>query len=108
MALDLRLYVEAEIAQVLSRLRKMQMALLDLAEKRIDVVMPGYTHLQRAQPITFAHYLLAQIEAFSATPSVCVIVSFERRFSHLDLARSLDQQSSSTANVSRANLVFRE
>ena len=63
MALDLRLYVEAEIAQVLSRLRKMQMALLDLAEKRIDVVMPGYTHLQRAQPITFSHYLLGQIEA---------------------------------------------
>jgi argininosuccinate lyase len=63
-ALDLRLYVRAEIAEVSSRLRNLQRALLDLAEKHLDVVMPGYTHLQRAQPITFSHYLLGQIEAF--------------------------------------------
>jgi argininosuccinate lyase len=66
-ALDLRLYVKAEIAEVSSRLRNLQSALLDLAESRnggIDLVMPGYTHLQRAQPITFSHYLLGQIEAF--------------------------------------------
>jgi argininosuccinate lyase len=61
-ALDLRLYVKAEIAEVSSRLRHLQRALLSLAEKHGDVVMPGYTHLQRAQPITFSHYLLAQIE----------------------------------------------
>ena len=42
----------------------LQSALLNLAEQHIDVVMPGYTHLQRAQPIFFAHYMLAQIEAF--------------------------------------------
>jgi argininosuccinate lyase len=66
-ALDLRLYVKAEIAEVSNRLRNLQTALLGLAESRnggIDVVMPGYTHLQRAQPIAFAHYLLGQIEAF--------------------------------------------
>src|SRR5436190_5706585 len=63
-ALDLRLYVKAEIAEVLSRLRNLQAALLDLAEKHVNVVMPGYTHLQRAQPITFSHYLLGQMEAF--------------------------------------------
>jgi argininosuccinate lyase len=63
-ALDLRLYVKAEIAEVLTRLRDLQAALLDLAKKHVDVVMPGYTHLQRAQPITFSHYLLGQIEAF--------------------------------------------
>jgi argininosuccinate lyase len=49
---------------VLSRLQNLQRVLLNLAEKHIDVVVPGYTHLQRAQPITFSHYLLAQIEAF--------------------------------------------
>jgi argininosuccinate lyase len=49
---------------VLRRLRNLQIALLRVAEKHVDVVMPGYTHLQRAQPITFSHYLLAQIEAF--------------------------------------------
>src|SRR5437667_6772905 len=63
-ALDLRLYVKAEIAEVLSRLRDLQRALLRLAETRADVVMPGYTHLQPAQPITLSHYLLAQIESF--------------------------------------------
>src|SRR6266699_5918004 len=63
-ALDVRLYVKAETAEVLTRLRDVQRALLDLAEKHLNVVMPGYTHLQRAQPITLSHYLLAQIEAF--------------------------------------------
>ena len=63
-ALDLRLHVKAEIAEVSSRLRDLQRALLRLAETRADVVMPGYTHLQPAQPITLSHYLLAQIESF--------------------------------------------
>jgi argininosuccinate lyase len=63
-ALDLRLYVKAEIAELSAGLRSLQTALLDLAEQHVDVVMPGYTHLQRAQPIFLAHYLLAQIEAF--------------------------------------------
>ena len=62
-ALDLRLYVKTEIAEIGARLRSLQTVLLNLAEQHIDVVMPGYTHLQRAQPIFFAHYLLAQIEA---------------------------------------------
>ena len=43
----------------------LQTALLDFAQQHVDVVMPGYTHLQRAQPIFLAHYLLAQIEAFA-------------------------------------------
>src|SRR6266403_6092041 len=63
-ALDLRLYVKAEILELGVGLRSLQTALLDLAEQHVDVVMPGYTHLQRAQPIFLAHYLLAQIEAF--------------------------------------------
>src|SRR5947209_1575083 len=64
-ALDLRLYVKDEITRAASQIRKLQQALLGLAHKNISVVMPGYTHLQRAQPILFAHYLLAQIEAFA-------------------------------------------
>src|SRR2546421_1517746 len=63
-ALDLRLYVKAEIAEIGLRLRSLQTVLLNLAERNVDVFMPGYTHLQRAQPIFFAHYLLAQLEAF--------------------------------------------
>jgi argininosuccinate lyase len=64
-ALDLRLYVRAEITEILAHLRSLQSALLDLATKHVDVMMPGYTHLQRAQPILFSHYLLAQVEAFA-------------------------------------------
>ena len=62
-ALDLRLYVRDEIDQIATRLRALQNALLLLAQKHSEVLMPGYTHLQRAQPIHFAHYLLAQLEA---------------------------------------------
>ena len=64
-ALDLRLYLKEEIPAIDKRLRKFQSMLIGLAGKHVDLVMPGYTHLQRAQPILFAHYLLAQLEAFA-------------------------------------------
>ena len=63
--LDLRLYVKEQIGQIGDRLKQLKRALLTLAKKEVDLVMPGYTHLQRAQPIFFAHYLLGQIEAFA-------------------------------------------
>jgi argininosuccinate lyase len=63
-ALDLRLYVKSEAANIDNRIRALQRGLVSLAEKYVDLVMPGYTHLQRAQPILFAHYALAQVEAF--------------------------------------------
>src|SRR5438067_1565904 len=62
-ALDLRLYVKAEAAEVCARLRALQRALLSLAERHQAVILPGYTHLQRAQPIVLGHCFLAQIEA---------------------------------------------
>jgi len=62
-ALDLRLYVKHEIDGVTKLVRSLQRALIDVADAHRDVVMPGYTHLQRAQPIFLAHYLLAHIEA---------------------------------------------
>src|SRR5207237_5761549 len=64
-ALDLRLYVKEQIERASALLKKLQTAFLDLAEEHVGLVMPGYTHLQRAQPILFAHYLLGQIEAFA-------------------------------------------
>ncbi len=63
-ALDLRLYVKDQIEQTSALLQKLQTAFLDLAQQHVDLVMPGYTHLQRAQPVYFAHYLLGQIEGF--------------------------------------------
>jgi argininosuccinate lyase len=68
-ALDLRLYVKAEIAAVRLSIRAVQEALLELASKHVGVIMPGYTHLQRAQPVLFAHYLLAHIEALARDTS---------------------------------------
>src|SRR5437899_2765695 len=63
-ALDLRLYVKYQINRTSAQLKKLQTAFVNLAEKHVDVVMPGYTHLQRAQSILLAHYLLGQVEAF--------------------------------------------
>jgi len=61
-ALDLRLYLREEVADLLAGLRRFQENLLALARRENSVVMPGYTHLQRAQPVLFAHHLLAYIE----------------------------------------------
>ena len=62
-SLDLRLFIKAETAEIRDQIRAAQNAFLGLAEQNKDLIMPGYTHLQRAQPIFFAHYLLSQIEA---------------------------------------------
>jgi len=62
-ALDLRLYVKHEIESVTNLIRSLQHALVEVADAHRDVVMPGYTHLQRAQPIFLAHCLLAHVEA---------------------------------------------
>ena len=61
-ALDLRLYLREAVADLLVELRGFEESLLTLAEREIGTVMPGYTHLQRAQPVLFAHHLLAYVE----------------------------------------------
>jgi len=61
-ALDLRLYTREAIAQTVGSVRELQRALVNLAEANMDVVMPGYTHLQPAQPVLLAHHLLAYFE----------------------------------------------
>ena len=63
-AVDLRLYAMDTIVDLGSGLRGVQKALIDLAENYKNVVMPGYTHLQRAQPVLFAHHMLAYFEMF--------------------------------------------
>jgi len=63
-ALDIRLYLRAECDAISEAVRDLQRALLDLAERESAVIIPGYTHLQRAQPVYFAHHLLAYVEMF--------------------------------------------
>jgi len=61
-ALDTRMYVRDAVVRVITLIGDMQEALVVLAEKNIDVLVPGYTHLQRAQPVLLAHHLLAYYE----------------------------------------------
>lgn len=58
-ALDLRLYLRGEMSQIRSLLMSLLRELCDMAKRHLKTVMPGYTHLQRAQPVTFAHHLMA-------------------------------------------------
>ncbi len=58
-ALDIRMYLRDEILEIISMTRELAETLCTIAEDNLDAVMPGYTHLQRAQPITFAHHLMA-------------------------------------------------
>ena len=58
-ALDLRMYLKDEIKEIEKLVKELIETLIKLAEKNLTTVMPGYTHLQRAQPITFAHHLTA-------------------------------------------------
>ncbi|MFW5444540.1 MAG: argininosuccinate lyase [Methylococcaceae bacterium] len=61
-ATDIRLYLRKEIQNITIQLTRLQHAILDLAEQHTDTVMPGFTHLQVAQPITFGHHLMAWFE----------------------------------------------
>ena len=64
-ATDVRLWLRGEIDQLQPLLQGMQRALVELAAQHADTVMPGYTHLQVAQPVSFAHHLLAYVEMFA-------------------------------------------
>ncbi|MFQ6371961.1 argininosuccinate lyase [Shewanella sp. YIC-542] len=63
-ATDLKLWCKEESEHLLSLLTQLKSALLALAERELDAVMPGYTHLQRAQPVTMGHWALAYVEMF--------------------------------------------
>ena len=59
---DTRLYLREQIDQIRTQLREFQGVLLDLAQTNVETLIPGYTHLQRAQPLSLAHHLLAYLE----------------------------------------------
>ncbi|MDY6890012.1 MAG: argininosuccinate lyase [Pseudomonadota bacterium] len=64
-ATDIRLYLRDQIDLILAEITRLQQGLLDLAEREADTIMPGFTHLQTAQPVTFGHHLLAWFEMLS-------------------------------------------
>jgi len=61
-ATDIRLYLRDEMEPILAQLQRLMIGLLDQAENNAEVIMPGFTHLQTAQPVTFGHHLLAWFE----------------------------------------------
>ena len=61
-ALDMRLYLRDELAGVIALIAELRAALIRIARRHVATIMPGYTHLQRAQPVTLAHHLLAYVE----------------------------------------------
>ncbi|MFB9888010.1 argininosuccinate lyase [Balneatrix alpica] len=61
-ATDVRLYLRDEVDAILDELSRLQQGLVELAEREADTIMPGFTHLQTAQPVTFGHHLLAWYE----------------------------------------------
>ncbi len=63
-AVDIRMYLKDEITEIRAQLKELIETLLDLAEQHLHTVMPGYTHLQRAQPITLGHHVMAYTQMF--------------------------------------------
>ncbi len=61
-ALDLRMWLRDELTELTGEVRALQRTLVNLGEQNSKVIIPGYTHLQRAQPVYFAHHLLAYVE----------------------------------------------
>ena len=96
-ALDERLWLREEIRNSKFEIRNLQTALVALADKNIDVVLPGYTHLQRAQPVLLAHHLMAYVEMLerdvqrladcAARANICPLGSGAIAGSTLPLAR---------------------
>ena len=68
-AVDFRLYMRQEIDLIIALIEKLKEALYKIAEGNQETIMPGYTHLQRAQPVTLAHYMLAYYQMFSRDAS---------------------------------------
>jgi len=64
-ATDVRLWLRDEIDALMPLLAQMQLALVEVAEKNVDTILPGFTHMQVAQPVSFAHHLLAYVEMFA-------------------------------------------
>ena len=82
-ATDVRLWLRGEIDLIGDLLTELQKALLTLAEKNVDVILPGFTHLQVAQPVSFGHHMLAYVEMFSRDAER--LQDVRRRVNHLPL-----------------------
>lgn len=80
-ATDMHLYLKMKLDEVLAKLKNLRQVLVDLADKHVETIMPGYTHLQHAQPISFGHHLMAYYSMFTRDAE-----RFEFNVQHTDLS----------------------
>ncbi|MDY1544291.1 argininosuccinate lyase [Lactiplantibacillus pentosus] len=80
-ATDFHLYLKHQLPLILDRLHELETVLVDKASENVETVMPGYTHLQHAQPISYAHYLLAYYQMFKRD-----MERFEFNMQHTDIS----------------------
>ncbi|GAA6112569.1 MAG: argininosuccinate lyase [Apilactobacillus sp.] len=80
-ALDFHLYLKNRLPDIISLIKKFQDELVNLADQNVETIMPGYTHLQHAQPISYAHYLMAYYEMLQRD-----VERFEFNQKHTDLS----------------------
>ncbi len=102
-ALDIRLYLRDEAEEIGHLIAELQKSLVDLGERNAEVIIPGYTHLQRAQPVLFAHHLLAYVEMLSRDAGR--VADARKRLDVLPLGSGAI--AGSTINLDR-NLIARE
>jgi argininosuccinate lyase len=74
-ATDIRLYLRGAIDNIVGLLKDLRAALINLAEQNTDTILPGFTHMQVAQPITFGHHMLAYVKCSAAIRNVCWIAA---------------------------------
>lgn len=82
-ATDTRLYLRDEVDDVIRLVRKVQVAMVHVADKHSDTILPGFTHLQHAQPIVLGHYMLAYVEMLDRDASR--LSDCRERFNYLPL-----------------------
>ena len=63
-ALDFRMYLSTEVDKTIELLRKLESTLIVLSKEHLNTILPGFTHLQKAQPITFSHHMMAYFQMF--------------------------------------------
>lgn len=80
-ATDMHLYLKAKLEEVLEKLTHLRQVLVDLADENVETIMPGYTHLQHAQPISFGHHLMAYYNMFTRDAE-----RFEFNIKHADMS----------------------
>ena len=68
-ATDMHLYTKKQVQDIIALIKSLQSVIVDIASNNVDTIMPGYTHLQRAQPISFAHHIMTYFLDVTTRPT---------------------------------------